>query len=120
MPTSYDCSKCPGYCCSYDRIEVKKSDVARLAKHFHITPEVAEERFTKIRDGERVLRQQKDKYYGSICAFFDTTLRRCTVYESRPAVCREYPDRPECGYFDFLQWEREFQEDEEFVPLQLG
>ena len=33
----YDCSKCPGYCCSYPRISVTKKDVRRLAKHFGIT-----------------------------------------------------------------------------------
>jgi len=27
----YDCAKCPGYCCSYDLIEVGKRDIARLA-----------------------------------------------------------------------------------------
>ena len=41
MPDSYDCSKCPGYCCSYDRITVSKRDVARLAKHFHIDYDTA-------------------------------------------------------------------------------
>lgn len=120
MPLSYDCSKCPGYCCSYDRIEVKKSDINRLAKHFHLDYETAEARFTKVREGDRVLRHQKDKIYDTICMFFDTDKRRCTVYEARPSVCHEYPDRPRCGYFDFLQWEREFQEDEKFVPLKLG
>ena len=120
MPIAYDCSKCPAYCCSYDRITVKKSDVARLAKHFHIDDDVAQERFTKMREGERVLRHQKDDIYGSVCLFLDTKTRRCTVYNARPGVCHEYPDRPRCGYFDFLRWEREFQEDEEFVPLQFG
>jgi Fe-S-cluster containining protein len=117
MPEAYDCSKCPGYCCSYDRIAVGKRDIARLAKHFHIDYDTALSRFTKVRDGEVVLRHQKDKVYTSICQFFDTKKRMCTVYEARPGVCREYPDRPRCGYFDFITWEREFQEDEKFVPL---
>jgi Fe-S-cluster containining protein len=119
MPTAYDSSKCPAYCCSYDRISVRKSDIARLAKHFHIDPDTAQERFTKMREGERVLRHQKDNIYGSVCMFLDTKTRRCTVYDARPGVCHEYPDRPRCGYFDFLAWEREFQEDDDFVPLKL-
>ena len=30
----YDCSKCPGYCCSYDRIEVKggKREVSEIIR----------------------------------------------------------------------------------------
>jgi len=114
----YDCSKCPAYCCSYDRIIVTKRDVNRLAKHFGVDDETALNRFTKVVDGEQVLRHQKDEIYGSVCMFLDVKTRRCTVYEARPGVCREYPEGPRCGYYDFLRWERSHQEDDEFVPLQ--
>ena len=113
----YDCLKCPAYCCSYERIIVEKRDLNRLAKHFGIDAETARTRFTKVVEGEQVLRHQKDEYYGSICMFLDTKTRRCTIYEARPGVCHEYPDRPRCGYYDFLKWERRHQEDEEFVPM---
>ena len=116
----YDCAKCPAYCCSYDRIVVEKRDLARLAKHFGVDPETARLRFTKIRDGEQVLRHQKDKIYGSICMFLDLKSRRCTIYSARPGVCHEYPDRPRCGYYEFLRWERRHQENEEFIPLRKG
>ncbi|MBV9496515.1 MAG: YkgJ family cysteine cluster protein [Acidobacteria bacterium] len=116
----YDCSKCPAYCCSYDRIIVSKRDLSRLAKHFGITPEVAQRRFTKTVEGEQVLRHQKDKYYGSICMFLDQKSRRCTIYEARPGVCHEYPDRARCGYYDFLKWERRHQDNPDFVPLKKG
>ena len=113
---SYDCSKCPAYCCTYERIEVTKRDVNRLAKHFGIDPEIALGRFTKVVAGENVLRHQKDATFGSACMFLDLKTRRCTVYEARPGVCHEYPDKPHCGYYDFLSWERSHQEDPEFVP----
>jgi Fe-S-cluster containining protein len=116
----YDCLKCPAYCCSYDRIIVTNADVKRLAKHFGLEPEVARKRFTKTVSGEPVLRHQKDEIYGTICQFIDLKTRRCTVYEARPSVCHEYPDRPHCGYYDFLKWERRHQEDENFVPLKRG
>lgn len=117
---SYDCSRCPAYCCSYEQIGVKRSDIKRLAKHFGIDADTAEERFTKIRNGERVLRHRQDAIYGSACMFLDPKTRRCTVYESRPAVCHEYPDKPRCGYYDFLKWERTHQDDPDFIPLQHG
>ena len=44
----YDCSKCPGYCCSYPRIEVKNSDLKRLARHFNLDVDKAEKRFTRV------------------------------------------------------------------------
>jgi Fe-S-cluster containining protein len=117
---SYDCLKCPAYCCSYDRISVEKADLNRLARHFGVDPETARRRFTKNVEGEQVLRHQKDKIYGTICMFLDTKTRRCTIYDARPGVCHEYPDRPRCGYYDFLKWERRHQEDEDFIPLQKG
>jgi uncharacterized protein len=116
----YDCAKCPAYCCSYDRITVNKRDLTRLAKHFDLDPETAARRFTKVVEGDRVLRHQKDKIYGSICMFLDTKTRRCTIYDARPGVCHEYPDKPRCGYYEFLKWERKHQDNDEFIPLHKG
>lgn len=116
----YDCSKCPGYCCTYPRIEVKDKDLKRLARHFSLDVETAGRRFTRFYndDGirERILRHQKDEVYGSICRFFDTDARRCTIYEARPSVCRDYPDGRTCGYYTFLRFERKHQEDDSFIP----
>ena len=33
----YDCTKCPGWCCSYERIPVTPSDIVRLARHLNGT-----------------------------------------------------------------------------------
>jgi Fe-S-cluster containining protein len=118
--THYDCSKCPAYCCSYEQIVVSKRDLNRLARHFGVDAETARRRFTKVREGEDVLRHQKDEIYGSVCMFLDTKTRRCTIYEARPGVCHEYPDRPRCGYYDFLRWERTHQGDPGFVPLKMS
>ena len=112
----FDCAQCPGYCCSYDRIEVTKKDIARLAKHFKLGYEEAEKKFTKFAWGERVLRHKKDHIFKSTCQFFDQSERRCTVYLARPEVCREYPDGVRCAYFDFLKAERARQDDPEFIP----
>ena len=116
---SYDCKKCPGYCCSYPLIEVSRADVARLARHFDIDYATAEERFTKYDAGEnaRGLRHQKDEYFGQVCRFLDTRSRRCSVYEARPETCRAYPYSKTCGYYHFLKFERRLQDDEKFVAM---
>lgn len=104
--------KCPGYCCSYPVIQLTKPDVARLGRHFKLTPEQAEKRFTKSAHGfKRVMRRKKDQHFGRICRFFDTDKRRCTIYAARPAVCRSFPEGKRCGYWDFLAFEREHQND---------
>ena len=116
----YDCQKCPGYCCSYPRIEVLDSDLVRLAKHFGLAVEEAERKFTrryKDEDSdERILRHRKDRVYETICRFFDTKARRCTVYEARPEVCRQYPNGARCGYYEFITFERRHQGDPDFIP----
>ncbi len=117
-PLLYDCNKCPAYCCSYDRIEVTDFDLERLAEHLGLSMEDTEKRYTKMwEEDERVLRHRNDDIYGTVCRFLDKKTRRCTVYEGRPEVCREYPDRRRCGYYEFLKWERNFQDDDEFIPL---
>jgi Fe-S-cluster containining protein len=116
LPVMYNCSKCPGYCCTYKTIDVTKRDIARLAKHFGVTYDHAKTRYTKVVYGNLSLRHQKDHIFKRACMFFDTDKRRCTVYEARPTVCRQYPESKRCGYYDFLASERRRQCDDEFIP----
>ena len=38
-----------------------------------------------------------------------------TIYTARPRICREFPGAVKCGYYEFLKFEREAQEDPELV-----
>ena len=115
----YNCDKCPAYCCSYPRIQTTSKDIQRLAEHFGVTFETARSKYTKQGEdeGERVLRHHQDHIYDSVCKFLDRATRQCTIYEGRPDICREYPGASRCGYYDFLKFERNAQEDPEFIPL---
>ena len=114
----YDCMKCPGYCCSYPVIEVKDRDAVRIAKHFDMPLARAKKKFFKKANGyKRIMRRQNDEIYGKICRFFDTKERRCTIYTARPSTCRVFPGEGHCGYYDFLKFERDGQEDETYVSI---
>jgi uncharacterized protein len=114
----FDCAKCPAFCCSvYERVQVTKRDLNRLARYFGITPEQAERRYTRNRDGERVLRRVEDTIFEETCTFLDQQKRCCTIYHARPAVCRTYPARSRCAYYDLLQFERRQQQDPNCVPV---
>jgi len=115
----YSCSKCPAYCCSYPEIEVTPRDIERLAKHFDLPYREAEERFTKYDAKEKVreLRHRQDRIFKTVCTFLDQRTRRCTVYEARPGVCRNFPGSPRCGYYEFLKFERAQQDDPKFIAL---
>jgi Fe-S-cluster containining protein len=114
----YDCRKCPAYCCSiYGVVEVTDRDLARLAKHLGVSQRVAEERFTKRYDGQRVLRRRRDELLGEACRFLDEKTRGCTIYDGRPKACRDYPGKPRCAYFEMIEFEREIQQDPDVIPL---
>ena len=92
----FDCTKCPAYCCSvYERVQVTKRDLNRLARHFNVSVETAKRRYTLVHkeSGERVLKRVKDSIYPETCMFLNQETRGCTIYHGRPAVCREYPAR---------------------------
>ena len=114
----FDCNKCPAYCCSvYDRVQVTKRDITRLAKYFGVSFETARRRYTKDYKGERVLKRVEDKIFEETCMFLDQETRGCSIYHGRPGVCREYPARTRCAYYDLLRFERIQQADETVIPL---
>ena len=116
---AYDCEACPAYCCSYAHIPVTEADAALLAERFGLDAAGARRRFFKRGDADSplVLRHKADEHYGSVCRFLDTETRGCTVYEHRPAICREFPSQDRCGYWDFLTFEREVQDDPDWVAV---
>src|SRR2546430_2133828 len=114
----YNCSKCPAYCCSiYERVQVNKRDLKRLAKHFNVDVQTALDRFTTNYDGERILRRKADPIFGKACKFLNPETRKCTIYDARPEVCRYFPARARCAYYELLQFERVQQGDDTVVPL---
>ncbi|MGH9899688.1 MAG: YkgJ family cysteine cluster protein [Pyrinomonadaceae bacterium] len=114
----YDCTKCPAYCCSvYERVKVTRRDISRLARYFGVSDDVAEKKFTKLYEGEQILRRKKDPLFGTACKFLNTKTRGCGIYHARPTVCRQYPTTPRCAYYDLLQFERCQQDDQTAIPL---
>jgi len=119
LKLKYDCLDCPGWCCSYTSIFVNPSDLKRLAKYFGITEAQAKKRFTKKDSVEdrQIMRHKQEKYFGTMCMFFDQDKRRCTIYHARPLGCRTYPGTKHCAYYDFLQEERNRQGDEKLIAV---
>lgn len=116
--TYYNCVECPAFCCTvYDRVQVTKRDIKRLAKHFGVTEEVATVRFTKPWEKERVLRKKADPLLGRTCMFLNLETRGCGIYHARPAVCREFPTSTRCAYWDLYKFECEQQDDPNTLPL---
>lgn len=83
VSAAIDCTTC-AHCCRTLQITVTHDDSARLATRLGLSGEVFEERFTTL------TAQQTRHITHSPCPFLGEDLR-CTVYEDRPKVCRDYP-----------------------------
>jgi Fe-S-cluster containining protein len=78
-----DCLACAN-CCKTTSPIFYNRDIERLAKHFRIKPGEFIDKYLRIdEDKDYVLRQAPCPFLGSD--------NYCSVYESRPNACREYP-----------------------------
>ena len=78
-----DCLSCANCCKTTSPIFYQK-DIERLAKYFRITPSRFIEKYLHIdEDNDYVLNS-------SPCTFLGAD-NYCSVYDSRPTACREYP-----------------------------
>ena len=78
-----DCLKCAN-CCKTTSPGMKERDVERLAKHLRMRPSQVIETYMFLdSDGDYVFKHAPCPFLGSD--------NYCSVYESRPTACREYP-----------------------------
>lgn len=78
-----DCTECAN-CCKTLRIVVDSADIARLARGLGLSAREFAQRY--IRSDE-----YGEKFFArSPCPFLGSD-NRCTVYDERPAACRDYP-----------------------------
>lgn len=78
-----DCLSCAN-CCKTTSPIVKERDVERLAKELRLRPSDVIAKYLRAeKDGTYIMRTAPCPFLGSD--------NYCSVYESRPAACREYP-----------------------------
>ncbi len=78
-----DCLKCAN-CCRTTSPGMSERDVDRLASHLKLRPAQVIEKYMQLdADGEYVFRSAPCPFLGDD--------NYCSVYESRPKACREYP-----------------------------
>ncbi len=78
-----DCLKCAN-CCRTTGPLLKNKDIERLASHFKLKPSLFTEKYLRIdEDGDFVFKAMP-------CPFLGTD-NYCSVYESKPSACANYP-----------------------------
>lgn len=87
-----DCTRCAN-CCKTMGVILDAADVDRIARHLGLSIDEFEERYVE-RDEEQPavvrIRQRPCPFLGAD--------DRCTIYEVRPTVCREYPHTDKEGF----------------------
>ncbi len=84
----FKCTQC-GNCCTGDPgfVWVNAEEIAQLAASQEMEVAEFEERFVRKVGSRKSLVEYKN----GDCVFFDSQLRKCTVYEARPRQCRTWP-----------------------------
>ena len=89
-----DCLDCAN-CCKTTSPAIYERDIDRLAKHLRIKPsKLIEQYLQKDTDNDYIFKSAP-------CPFLDHE-NYCTVYESRPTACREYPHTNRKRFYQIL------------------
>lgn len=86
------CAECKGRCCVGESgyIWVTFLEASRLSESMNISKnEFITKYLSKI--GYRYTLKELEFNNGFRCIFFDTDMRKCSVYENRPVQCRTFP-----------------------------
>ena len=135
----YSCEECPAACCAnfVPYVHLSEGEIYQIALHRRVDPREMRDKLTRpdpsddLRHDEaglpfRLLRRKADPViFGKgnetpkpdVCVFLDLNTRRCTVYEVRPDTCRDFPPKKRCGYYDFLKFARDQQDDEGVIII---
>ena len=90
-----DCTQCAN-CCKKGSPSFSFTDIKRLAGHLGITNKAFRKKYLmKADDGDLMFSKTP-------CVFLGKD-NRCTVYEARPANCRQYPHTQRSDYFRNLE-----------------
>lgn len=89
------CDRCIGVCCTAGgAVVVTPEDIARLADGFGVDEAEFRNKYISIENGNLILKSKWDP-----CPFLSKG--RCSVYQIRPALCREYYCWNNQGGLDF-------------------
>lgn len=92
------CEGCWGGCCTLP-VEVSVADLIRLGLTDETEAATSLKKLARRLEKEGIIQAFQprsqlfvlEQRYGRDCIYLDERTRLCTVYEKRPAVCRQFP-----------------------------
>lgn len=86
LQSFFQCQQCGGCCKVCSHISLDKNDIQDLSNFLKISEHDVIKKYT-----HRSLLNTKELNHNGACCFYDSSSKRCMVYEARPRVCRSYP-----------------------------
>jgi uncharacterized protein len=87
-----DCTRCAN-CCKTMTVLLTEADIERIAQHLDMPVQQFTERYLEPDEEEAPLLKMRQQP----CPFLGAD-NRCTIYNVRPACCREYPHTDKEGF----------------------
>jgi hypothetical protein len=87
-----DCTRCAN-CCKSMTVLLTEADIERIARHLGLSVQQFTERYLEPDEEEASLPKMRQQP----CPFLGGD-NRCTIYNMRPAACREYPHTDKEGF----------------------
>lgn len=86
------CETCKGKCCNGTSgyIFVNKKEIATIAKFLTIKPAALINKYIK-KVGYKFSLKELHSGDNFACIFFDSNIKRCSIYPARPRQCRTFP-----------------------------
>ena len=87
------CATCEGNCCIGESgyIWITVDEIEKLSKHLNLSVDKLFEEYL-VKYGYRFSIKEKQLSQNNYaCIFFDTDIKRCTIYEARPSQCKTFP-----------------------------
>ncbi len=88
-----ECSQCEGNCCIGESgyIWINKEEIEKLSKLLGICVDELKNSYLNKINYKYSIKERKLSDDNFACAFFDMTLKQCSIYEARPSQCRTFP-----------------------------
>jgi len=96
FPYKFDenaCASCEGNCCIGESgyIWITVDEIEKLSQHLKLSVDKLFENYL-IKYGYRFsIKEKQISQNNFACIFFDTDIKRCTIYEARPSQCKTFP-----------------------------
>ncbi len=86
------CGRCGGKCCTGEsgNIFADDAELKRIRAFLRLSEREFSERYLR-KVGWRVSFKEFEFESGFACVFFDTSERKCSIYELRPKQCQTFP-----------------------------